>query len=108
MSKHLPLSPRTLIEGAMKKLLLASVCTLALTTGINAKVVEVGNAGDKTWGIFYDDSTEAGACHASTSYKSGVTVYFTTVYLKGPDNEIAWDITLLNKEWHWAKGKPSN
>ena len=65
----------------MEKFLLAIVCTLALTTGINAEVVKVGNAGDKKWAIFYDGSIEAGACHAVTSYKSGMTVYFTTVYL---------------------------
>ena len=52
---------------AMTKLLLATVCVIALTVGAQAKPVQLGSI-DNTWVIAYDTELFAGACIATMDY----------------------------------------
>jgi hypothetical protein len=76
----------------MKKLILATVCVIALTVGAQAKPVQLTLI-DNTWVITYDSELFAGACIATMGYDilrlkmSFITAYPTEgtekLWLKG-------------------------
>ena len=64
----------------MKKLLLATVCVIALTIGAQAKPVQLGSI-DNRWVIEYDSELFAGACIATTDYNLlRLKISFITAY----------------------------
>jgi hypothetical protein len=66
----------------MKKLLLATICVIALTVGAQAKPVQLGLI-DK-WVIEYDSELFAGACIATVKYDLlKLKISFITAYPKG-------------------------
>jgi hypothetical protein len=66
----------------MKKLLLATVCVIALTVGAQAKPVHLAFIDDR-WAIEYDSELFAGACIATIGYNLlKLKVSFITAYPK--------------------------
>ena len=72
----------------MKKLLLATVCVIALTLGAQAKPVQLPFL-DNRWVIAYDSELFAGACIATTTPYDllKLKISFITAYPKGRDRK---------------------
>jgi len=71
----------------MKKLLLATVCVIALTVGAQAKPIHLALL-DNRWVIEYDSELFAGACIATMAYNLlKVKISFITAYPKGRDRK---------------------
>ena len=86
----------------MKKLLVASVCVIALTVGAQAKPVQLGSI-DNTWVIAYDSELFAGACIATMDYNLlKLKISFITAYPK-EGTEKLWFVGLSSPEWTWIK-----
>jgi hypothetical protein len=69
--------------SVMKKLLLATVCVVALTVGAQAKPVQLGKL-DNAWIIEYDSELFAGACIATFEYNHFKLKFsFLTAYPTG-------------------------
>jgi S1-C subfamily serine protease len=86
----------------MKKLLLATVCVIALTVGAQAKPVHLAFIDDR-WAIEYDSELFAGACIATIGYNLlKLKVSFITAYPK-EGTEKLWFIGFSSPEWSWIK-----
>jgi hypothetical protein len=101
VSKRLHVFPR---DGKMKKLLLATVCVIALTVVAQAKPVQQGLI-DNKWVIEYDSDLFAGACIATLKYDLlKLKISFITAYPKeGEGTEKLWFLGLSSPEWTWIK-----
>ena len=90
----------------MKKLVLATVCLVALTVGAQAKPVHLGLI-DTKWVIEYDSELFAGACIATLKYDLlKLKISFITAYpQKGKGTEKLWFLGLTSPEWTWIKSK---
>jgi S1-C subfamily serine protease len=88
----------------MKKLLLATVCVIALTAEAQAKPVHLGLI-DTKWVIEYDSELFAGACIATLKYDLlKLKISFITAYPKeGEGTEKLWFLGLSSPEWTWIK-----
>src|SRR5262245_2070010 len=87
----LPVSKRLLVlhrDARMKKLLLATVCVIALTLWAQAKPVQLTSP-DNRWVIAYDSELFAGACIATTTPYDllKLKISFITAYPKGRDRK---------------------
>src|SRR5262249_35544911 len=102
---YLPVSKRLLVlhrDVRMKKLLLATVCVIALTVGAQAKPVQLGLI-DNKWVIAYDSELFAGACIATTGYDLlKLKISFITAY-PTEGTEKLWFVGLSSPEWTWIK-----
>jgi hypothetical protein len=86
----------------MKKLLLATVCVVALTVGAKAKPVQLGKV-DNAWIIEYDSELFAGACIATFEYNHfKLKLSFLTAY-PTEGTEKLWLIGISSPEWTWIK-----
>jgi hypothetical protein len=86
----------------MKKLLLATVCVIALTAGAQAKPVQLGLI-DNRWVIEYDSELFAGACIATIDYNLlKLKISFITAYPR-EGTEKLWFVGLSSPEWTWIK-----
>jgi hypothetical protein len=86
----------------MKKLLLATVCVIALTVGAQAKPVQLTLI-DNTWVIAYDSELFAGACIATMGYDLlRLKISFITAY-PTEGTEKLWLVGLSSPEWTWIK-----
>jgi Trypsin-like peptidase domain len=86
----------------MKKLLLATVCVIALTVVAQAKPVQLGLI-DNKWVIEYDSELFAGACIATLKYDLlKLKISFITAYPK-EGTEKLWFVGLSSPEWTWIK-----
>jgi S1-C subfamily serine protease len=86
----------------MKKLVLATVCLVALTVGAQAKPVQLGLI-DNKWVIEYDSELFAGACIATMNYNLlKLKVSFITAYPR-EGTEKLWFVGLSSPEWTWIK-----
>ena len=85
----------------MKKLLVASVCVIALTIGAQAKPIRQTLI--DRWVIEYDSELFAGACIATMGYDLlKLKISFITAYPKeGTEN--LWFVGLSSPEWTWIK-----
>jgi hypothetical protein len=101
VSKRLHVLPR---DGRMTKLLLATVCAIALTVVAQAKPVQQGLI-DNKWVIEYDSELFAGACIATLKYDLlKLKISFITAYPKeGEGTEKLWFLGLSSPEWTWIK-----
>jgi S1-C subfamily serine protease len=88
----------------MTKLLLATVCAIALTVVAQAKPVHLGLI-DTKWVIEYDSELFAGACIATMKYDLlKLKISFITAYPKeGEGTEKLWFLGLSSPEWTWIK-----
>jgi hypothetical protein len=85
----------------MKRLLLATVCVIALTVGAQAKPLQLGLI-DK-WVIEYDSELFAGACIATMGYDLlNLKISFITAYPK-EGTEKLWFVGVSSPEWTWIK-----
>jgi hypothetical protein len=105
--KYLAVSKRFLVlprDAKMTKLLLATVCVIALTIGAQAKPVRLGLI-DNKWVIEYDSELFAGACIATTGYDLlKLKISFITAYPKeGEGTEKLWFLGLSSPEWTWIR-----
>jgi hypothetical protein len=88
----------------VKKLLLVTVCVIALTGGAQAKPVQVGLI-DNKWVIEYDSELFAGACIATIGYDLlKLKISFITAYPK-EGTEKLWFVGVSSPEWTWIKSK---
>jgi hypothetical protein len=86
----------------MKKLVLATVCLVALTVGAQAKPVQLGSI-DNRWVIEYDSELLAGACVATMNYSLlKLKISFITAYPK-EGTEKLWFVGFSSPEWTWIK-----
>src|SRR5215469_16859036 len=86
----------------MKKLLLATVCVIALTVGAQAKPIQQ-TVIDNRWVIEYDSELFAGACIATIDYNLlKLKISFITAYPK-EGTEKLWLVGLSSPEWTWIK-----
>jgi S1-C subfamily serine protease len=86
----------------MKKLLLATVCLVALTVGAQAKPVQLGLI-DNRWVIEYDSELVAGACIARMDYDLlKLKLSFITAYPR-EGTETLWFVGVSSPEWTWIK-----
>jgi hypothetical protein len=86
----------------MKKLLLATVCLVALTVGAQAKPVQLALI-DNRWLIEYDSELFAGACIATMDYNLlKLKIFFITAYPR-EGTEKLWFVGLSSPEWTWIK-----
>jgi hypothetical protein len=86
----------------MKKLLLATVCVIALTVGAQAKPVQPSLI-DNRWVIEYDSELFAGACIATMDYDLlKLKISFITAYPR-EGTEKLWFVGLSSPEWTWIK-----
>ena len=86
----------------MKKLLLATVCLVALTVGAQAKPVQLALLDDR-WVIEYDSELFAGACIATMSYNLlKLKISFITAYPR-EGTEKLWFVGFSSPEWSWIK-----
>jgi S1-C subfamily serine protease len=86
----------------MKKLVLATVCLVALTVGAQAKPVQLGLI-DTRWAIEYDSELFAGACIATINYDLlKLKLSFITAYPK-EGTEKLWFVGVSSPEWTWIK-----
>jgi Trypsin-like peptidase domain len=86
----------------MKKLVLATVCVIALTVVAQAKPVQLGLI-DNKWAIEYDSELFAGACIATVKYDLlKLKISFITAYPK-EGTEKLWFVGLSSPEWTWIK-----
>ncbi len=86
----------------MKKLVLATVCLVALTVGAQAKPVQLGLI-DNRWVIEYDSELFAGACIATIGYNLlNVKISFITAYPR-EGTEKLWFVGVSSPEWTWIK-----
>jgi len=86
----------------MKKLLLATVCVIALTVGAQAKPIQQ-TVIDNRWVIEYDSELFAGACIATIDYNLlKLKISFITAYPK-EGTEKLWFVGLSSPEWTWIK-----
>ena len=86
----------------MKKLVLATVCLVALTVGAQAKPVQLASI-DNRWIIEYDPELFAGACIATTKFNLlNLKLSFITAYPK-EGTEKLWFVGLSSPEWSWIK-----
>jgi S1-C subfamily serine protease len=86
----------------MKKLVLATVCLVALTVGAQAKPVQLGQI-DNKWAIEYDSELFAGACIATMNYNLlNLKLSFVTAYPR-EGTEKLWVVGLSSPEWTWIK-----
>jgi hypothetical protein len=86
----------------MKKLVLATVCLVALTVGAQAKPVQLGLI-DTRWAIEYDSELFAGACIGTIGYNLlNLKLSFITAYPK-EGTEKLWFVGLSSPEWTWIK-----
>src|SRR6516225_1317519 len=87
---------------AMTKLLLATVCVVALTVGAQAKPVQL-TVIDNRWVIEYDSELFVGACIATIRYDLlKLKISFITAYPK-EGTEKLWFVGLSSPEWTWIK-----
>src|SRR6476660_448054 len=102
---YLAVRKRSLVlhrAAKMKKLLVATVCIIALTVGAQAKPVHLGSI-DNKWVIEYDSELFAGACIATTGYDLlKLKISFITAYPK-EGTEKLWFVGLSSPEWTWIK-----
>src|SRR5262249_38601838 len=101
----LAVSKRLLVlhrDAKMTKLLLSTVCVIALTVGAQAKPVQLGLIDNKRV-IEYDSELFAGACIATTGYDLlKLKISFITAYPKeGTEN--FGSLGLSSPEWTWIK-----
>src|SRR5215831_19580167 len=90
------------VVEAMTKLLLATVCVIALTVGAQAKPVQLGSI-DNRWVIEYESELFAGACIATTNFNLlKLKLSFITAYPK-EGTEKLWFVGLSSPEWSWIK-----
>jgi hypothetical protein len=88
--------------SVMKKLLLATVCVVALTVGAQAKPVQQALI-DNSWVIAYDSELVAGACIATMNYNLlKLKISFITAY-PTEGAEKLWFVGLSSPEWFWIK-----
>src|SRR5215831_13821597 len=86
----------------MKKLLLATICVIALTVGAQTKPVHLGSI-DNKWVIEYDSELFAGACIATMGYNLlKLKISFITAYPK-EGTEKLWFVGVSSPEWTWIK-----
>jgi hypothetical protein len=85
-----------------KKLLLATVCVIALTVGAQAKPIRQAVI-DNRWVIEYDSELFAGACIATIDYNLlKLKISFITAYPKEGTDKL-WFVGLSSPEWTWIK-----
>ena len=85
-----------------QKLLLATVCVIALTVGAQAKPIQLALI-DNRWAIEYDSELFAGACIATMHYDLlKAKISFITAYPK-EGTEKLWFVGLSSPEWTWIK-----
>src|SRR5215510_12738545 len=86
----------------MKKLLLATVCVIALTVGAQAKPIQLALI-DNRWVIEYDSELFAGACIAMMGYSLlKLKISFIAAYPR-EGTEKLWFVGLSSPEWTWIK-----
>src|SRR5262249_13885420 len=86
----------------MKKLLVASVCVIALTVGAQAKPIQLALI-DNRWVIAYDSEEFAGACIATMDYDLlKLKISFITAYPREGTKKL-WFVGLSSPEWSWIK-----
>src|SRR5262249_34478252 len=84
----------------MTKLLVASVCVIALTVGAQAKPIQQTII-DNRWVIEYDSELFAGACIATIDYNLlKLKISFITAYPR-EGTEKLWFVGLSSPEWTW-------
>jgi hypothetical protein len=88
--------------SVMKKLLLATVCVVALTVGAQAKPVQLTLI-DNSWVVEYDSELFAGACIATRNYDLlKLKISFIAAYPR-EGTEKLWLVGLSSPEWSWIK-----
>ena len=92
------------MDVRMTKLLLATVCVIALTVGAQSKPIQQTLI-DNRWVIEYDSELFAGACIATLKYNLlTVKISFITAYPReGEGTEKLWFVGLSSPEWTWIK-----
>jgi S1-C subfamily serine protease len=86
----------------MTKLLLATVCVVALTVGAQAKPVQLASI-DNRWVIEYDSELFAGACIATMGTNLlHLKISFITAY-PTEGTEKLWFVGVSSPEWTWIK-----
>ena len=85
-----------------QKLLLATVCVIALTVGAQAKPIQLALI-DNRWAIEYDSELSASACIATMHYDLlKAKISFITAYPKEGTEKLCF-VGLSSPEWTWIK-----